>query len=101
MISIYVESAHIADVENRFSTSGSVRSIKNVPSHLAEQLFRRASKHHRSLQGELLAILEESVAKERVVTPKELLGELDRIGLRTPTESASLVRKDRDARSRR
>jgi plasmid stability protein len=38
-------------------------SVKNVPEHLAEQLRKRAEHHHRSLQGELLAILEQAGAE--------------------------------------
>ncbi len=76
-------------------------SIKNVPDHIADRLRRRASKHHRSLQGELTAILEESVVKEQGLTPDEFLSELRADGFRTPEESAKFVRKDRDARSGR
>ena len=76
-------------------------SIKNVPDHIAEQLRRRAAKHHRSLQGELTAILEESVAKERMLTPAKFLAELKAAGLRTPEEAARFVREDRNARSGR
>lgn len=76
-------------------------SIKNVPDHVAERLRQRATKHHRSLQGELVAILEESVAEERLLTPAELLAELRAAGLKTPAEAVSFVRKDRDARSSR
>ena len=36
-------------------------SIKNVPDALAEKLRRRAEANHRSLQGELMAIVESSV----------------------------------------
>ena len=32
-------------------------SIKNVPDELVERLGRRAKKHHRSLQEELMVIL--------------------------------------------
>lgn len=32
-------------------------SIKSVPDHLAAQLRRRAERNHRSLQGELMAII--------------------------------------------
>ncbi len=39
-------------------------SVKNVPDTLAERLRARASRNHRSLQRELLAILE-SVVDER------------------------------------
>jgi len=76
-------------------------SIKNVPDHIAERIRRRAAKHHRSLQGELVAILEESVSEGRPLTPTELLTELRAAGFKTPAEAARWVKKDRDARSSR
>ncbi len=39
-------------------------SIKSVPEALAETLRQRAASNHRSLQGELMAILEAAVAQE-------------------------------------
>lgn len=36
-------------------------SIKNVPDALAERLRQRAERNHRSLQGELMALLEAAV----------------------------------------
>lgn len=36
-------------------------SIKDVPEDLAEALRQRASRNHRSLQGELMAIIQQSV----------------------------------------
>jgi plasmid stability protein len=76
-------------------------SIKNVPDDIAEKLRRRAARHHRSLQGELLAILEDSVSKEKLLSPDALLAELKRVGIKTPAESARFVREDRDDRTRR
>mgnify|MGYP001583062432 CR=1 FL=1 len=38
-------------------------SIKNVPDAVAEALRARAEQNHRSLQGELMAILERSVSE--------------------------------------
>ena len=76
-------------------------SIKNVPNDIAEKLRGRAAKRHRSLQGELLAILEESVASEREVTPLEFMKYLKTLELKTPAESVKFVREDRDARRRR
>jgi plasmid stability protein len=38
-------------------------SIKDVPEPLAEALRQRASRHHRSLQGELMAIIEAAVSQ--------------------------------------
>jgi plasmid stability protein len=76
-------------------------SIKNVPDDVAEKLRRRAAQRHRSLQGELLATLEESVAEEHMLTPVEFIRRLKTLGLETPSESAVFVREDRDADSRR
>jgi len=75
-------------------------SIKHVPEHIAEQLRRRATRHHRSLQGELLAILEESLASEVSLTPEELLAEIRKLDLKTRGESNKFIRQDRNARSR-
>ena len=72
-------------------------SIKNVPDQLAEKLRTRAARRHRSLQGELLAILEEAVSPRRV-SPGELLKSLKESGLRTPGEATRMIRADRDAR---
>ncbi len=76
-------------------------SIKNVPEEIAETLRKRAARNHRSLQGELMAILEESVTEEAPLTPKELLERVRAIGLRTPRESVEFIREDRNARSSR
>ncbi len=38
-------------------------SVKNVPDELAELLRRRAARNHRSLQKELLSILEAAVSR--------------------------------------
>jgi plasmid stability protein len=73
-------------------------SIKNVPDHLADRLRERAEKAHRSLQGELMAILEEAVYGTDPLTPSEALEEVRRLGLETRAESARLIRIDRDAR---
>jgi plasmid stability protein len=73
-------------------------SIKKVPDKLMAHLRRRAKAHHRSLQGELLSIIEASVREEQILTPKAVLEKIQRIGLRSPSESVSMIRKDRDAR---
>lgn len=73
-------------------------SIKNVPEDLANRLRKRAAKHHRSLQGELLAILEEALFKNEVISPARLLSKIREMELHTASDSVSWVRKDRDAR---
>jgi plasmid stability protein len=71
-------------------------SIKNAPDEVVERLRLRAERNHRSLQGELLAIIEEAVRPEQELSPAELLAEVRRLGLRTPGDSAAIVRADRD-----
>ncbi|MDR7555591.1 MAG: Arc family DNA-binding protein [Armatimonadota bacterium] len=71
-------------------------SIKNVPDEIVAKLRARARRSHRSLQGELLAILEEAVRLERL-SVTELRRRVEALGLSAPDESALLVRADRDA----
>lgn len=44
-------------------------SVKNVPDALADKLRARAERNHRSLQGELMAIIEHAVAEEAIALP--------------------------------
>jgi plasmid stability protein len=48
-------------------------SIKSVPEDLAETLRQRAARNHRSLQGELMAILEAAVAESPSPTPRAVV----------------------------
>ena len=73
-------------------------SIKNAPDSLVERLRLRAKRNHRSLQGELLAIIEAAAHEDQTLTPSEVLAEVRRLGLRTPSEGAAIVRADRDRR---
>ena len=75
-------------------------SIKRVPDRIVAKLRRRAMAHHRSLQGELLSLLEEAVQPGRL-TVEELRREIKKLGLRTPDESTGMIREDRDARQGR
>ncbi len=73
-------------------------SIKNAPDDVVQRPRERAERHHRSLQGELMAIIEAAVQETRPTSPAEILAEVRRRGLRTPSEAAAIVRADRDAR---
>ncbi len=73
-------------------------SIKNAPDRIVQRLKERAERHHRSLQGELLAIIEAAVQEDRPATPGDIVAEVRRLGLRTPREAAAMVRADRDGR---
>lgn len=101
-------------------------SIKGVPESLAERLRARAERNHRSLQGELMAIIERAAATEETsvavaatattaaAPPRRLVSE--RRGTRSIEEIAAehlarypkpfthvpravdIIRKDRDSR---
>ena len=73
-------------------------SIKNAPDDLVTLLKRRAERNHRSMQGELLAILEEAVRPPRRLTPTELLAEVRKLGLPKTSESTEIIREMRDER---
>lgn len=73
-------------------------SVKNVPDEVLQRLKARAERHHRSLQGELLSILEEAVAADAILTPEEVLRRVSERALTTPSESVQMIRGDRDAR---
>jgi antitoxin FitA len=74
-------------------------SIKNVPDELAKRLKARAARNHRSLQGELMAIIEQAERPRRSID--ELVAMVDRLRIKTPSDSAAIVREARDGRPRR
>lgn len=93
-------------------------SIRDVPEAVTEHLRQRAARHHRSLQGELMAILESAVAADLqatatqpaqtrpVTTPRRSLADLLRtmrertgVDVATPSTSTAIVREMRDSRN--
>ena len=72
-------------------------SIKNAPDDVVERLRKRASRNRRSLQGELLAIVEEAVRPPAHLTPSQVLAEVRRLGIQSPSEATGMIRADRDA----
>lgn len=73
-------------------------SIKNVPDELAEALRQRARRHRRSLQKELLVILEEAVRGPRPLSLEEAYRQARALGLATEAEAVQVLREERDAR---
>ena len=89
-------------------------SIKDVPEDWAEALRRRAARNHRSLQGELTAILEAALGAG--TSPETPVASLEQRGRKTIEQIAGehrerfpqpirggplavdLIREDRDAR---
>lgn len=72
-------------------------SIKDVPDDLARALRARAKRNHRSIQGELLDILETAV-RPRPFRALALQREIRALGLKTPSEAVAMIREDRDRR---
>jgi plasmid stability protein len=73
-------------------------SIKNAPDDMVVKLRERAQRHHRSLQGELMDILEKAVNEPKRLTVDEAFKEIRRLGISTPSESVAMIREDRDGR---
>jgi len=73
-------------------------SIKNVPDEIVVKLKERAAKNHRSLQGELISILEEAV-RPNTMSLNELEKRISLLGLKTSEEATDIVRELRDGRS--
>jgi plasmid stability protein len=72
-------------------------SVKNVPDEIVERLRERAKLNHRSLQGEVLTILEGSVGP-RKLTMREALERIKALNFKTKSDSTQMIREDRDAR---
>jgi plasmid stability protein len=72
-------------------------SIKNVPDGLAERLRERAARAHRSLQGELMAILEDAVYGSAPLTPSEAWERIRSWGVETSAAGVEMIRADRNA----
>lgn len=73
-------------------------SIKNASDDLVAKLKERARQNHRSLQGEMLTILEDAVRPRRPLTIRDLQARVRELGISTPSESAAIIRADRDGR---
>ncbi len=72
-------------------------SIKDVPDDLADALRDRARRNHRSIQGELRAILEQNL-RGHPFRAFALLERIRAMGLETTGEAAEMIRLARDAR---
>lgn len=73
-------------------------SIKNVPNEILERLRARAERNHRSLQQELLDIVEGAAYESQELTLEELAARVKATGLSTPDESTAWIREMRDGR---
>ena len=80
-------------------------SIKQVPEDLARRLRKRAEANHRSLQGELMAILQQALKQDaaadasvvREAAPAQALRRSRRVA--AASESALIIRQAREGRT--
>ena len=72
-------------------------SIKRVPEERVARLRERAKANHRSLQGELRALIEEATsAQPRKLSLDEVATRVAQLGLKRRNEAVRLIREDRD-----
>jgi plasmid stability protein len=72
-------------------------SVKDVPDVLVDALRERARNNHRSLQGEMMAMIEAHVGG-RPFRARELWEAARAAGLDGAGEAVQMVREDRDSR---
>jgi antitoxin FitA len=94
-LAIYLNQYSCNEIEISMKTAS--LTVRNIPKVVLERIRARAISHRRSMQGEILAILEASAAE--TVTRRSVSDVLERIrsqGLSTEAESTSMLRADRD-----
>lgn len=74
-------------------------TIRNIPQEVLDRLKERARQHRRSMQGEILEILEvASQAPIQRLSARQVVERVRALGVATPAESVELLRADRDGR---
>lgn len=74
-------------------------SIKDVPVKELESIRNQAKRNHRSLQGELRAIIAEAARRTRQpMSLEEAIKKIKKIPLTTSSDAVQMVREDRDGR---
>ena len=71
-------------------------SIKGVPEEQVARLRDRAKANHRSLQGELRALIEEASAVPHKLSIDEVATRARKLGLKRRDEAARLIHEGRD-----
>ena len=71
-------------------------SVKSVPEKQVARLRARAKANHRSLQGELRALIDAATGlSSRILSVDEVVAKVRKLGLRRRNEAARLIRQDR------
>jgi plasmid stability protein len=75
-------------------------SIRNLPEHLAIRLRARARHNRRTVEAEVLDLLDAGLPAAGGWTGErdlqEVLARLEALDLETPSEAADIIRSDRD-----
>jgi plasmid stability protein len=73
-------------------------SIKNVPDDVVERLRARAARNRRSLQGELLDLIERAADELPTISARDVYQRIRKLKLPAGERSADIIRGLRDAR---
>jgi len=73
-------------------------SIKNVPDDVVERLRARAARNRRSLQGELLDLIERAADEVPTISAREVYARIRKLNLPAGENSADIIRELRDGR---
>jgi plasmid stability protein len=73
-------------------------SIKNVPDGVLERLRARAARNRRSLQGELLDLIERAADEVPTISARAVYDRIRKLNLPAGENSADIIREMRDAR---
>ena len=84
-------------IETTVNGSWLIYLSRMSPKKFWESLRVRAKRHHRSLQGELIVILEEAV-QSKSLTVADFHRIVAESGVKTEPDSARMIWGDRDAR---
>ena len=73
-------------------------SIKNVPDAVVERLRARAARNRRSLQGELLDLIERAADEVPTISARAVYDRIRKLNLPAGERSSDIIREMRDAR---
>jgi antitoxin FitA len=73
-------------------------SIKNVPDEVVERLRARATRNRRSLQGELLDLIERAADELPTASARDVYARIKKLNLPAGESSTGIIRELRDGR---
>jgi len=73
-------------------------SIKNVPVDVVKRLRARAERNRRSLQGELLALIESAADDVPTISARQVFDRIRSLNLPAGERSVDIIRELRDGR---